>query len=268
MSNHNNNQSQKESEHDNFLLTSQYKKLVFSTIIKELFLPDKNNNCRENNENVDEIILVSCKGYIGIHLCKNDKKIEFDCNDNVIIKIENEYEFATVLEVGKLLNFKREKKVLDDKILSEVERKCTAKDIENNIQNILDSVDARKTFREYITELSLEMKLIDIHYQYDRKKMFFFYTADGRVDFRELAKRLASNFKTRIELRQIGARDEAKRLGGVATCGREFCCSTFINNFKKITTEIAEENNIALKIAKYTGPCGKLKCCLSYELKF
>jgi cell fate regulator YaaT (PSP1 superfamily) len=111
------------------------------------------------------------------------------------------------------------------------------------------------------------MKLVDIHFQFDRKKLFFFYTADGRVDFRELAKRLASKFKTRIELRQIGVRDEAKRIGGLATCGREFCCTSFMNNFKRITTDIALENNISTSISKYTGPCGKLKCCLSFELE-
>ncbi|MCK5088008.1 MAG: stage 0 sporulation protein, partial [Melioribacteraceae bacterium] len=90
-------------------------------------------------------------------------------------------------------------------------------------------------------------------------------TSDGRVDFRELAKDLASEFKTRIELRQIGVRDEAKRIGGLGTCGREYCCSTFINGFKKITTQIACDQNHSQNLSKLSGPCGKLKCCLSFE---
>ena len=106
----------------------------------------------------------------------------------------------------------------------------------------------------------------NIHYQFDRKRLFFFYTSDGRVDFRELAKELASIFKTRIELRQMGVRDEAKQMGGVGSCGREYCCSSFLSNFKRITTQIAADQNNSSNLSKMSGPCGKLKCCLSYEL--
>ena len=147
-----------------------------------------------------------------------------------------------------------------------IERIASEQDIERHLKNFEDAHEAKAVFIRLVSELSLEMKLVDIHYQFDRKKLFFFYTADGRVDFRELAKKLASNFKTRIELRQIGVRDEAKRMGGIATCGREYCCTSFMNNFKRITTDIAVENNISTSISKYTGPCGKLKCCLSFEL--
>ncbi|PID59545.1 MAG: hypothetical protein CR986_05780 [Ignavibacteriae bacterium] len=247
----------------NFLLTSQYKNLVLKKIIKELF-PDVEH--KEEEKDVTEIILAHCKGYLGIHLCENIKNLKLNTNDTIIIKIDNEYDFATILEIGKIVNFRRNKKSIADKIVSSVERISTEKDNEKNVQNIIDATNAKELFKKLVKELSLEMKLIDIHYQFDRKKMFFFYTADGRVDFRKLAKKLAAHYKTRIELRQIGVRDEAKRLGGIATCGREYCCATFINNFKKITTDIAERNNISLNISKYTGPCGKLKCCLYFEV--
>jgi cell fate regulator YaaT (PSP1 superfamily) len=111
------------------------------------------------------------------------------------------------------------------------------------------------------------MKLVDVHYQFDKKKLYFFYTTDGRVDFRELAKSLASEFRTRIELRQMGVRDEAKRIGGLGSCGREYCCSSFLNNFKKITTQVANQQNTSSNISKLSGPCGKLKCCLCFELE-
>jgi cell fate regulator YaaT (PSP1 superfamily) len=110
------------------------------------------------------------------------------------------------------------------------------------------------------------MKLVHIHYQFDRKRLFFFYTSDGRVDFRELAKDLASEFKTRIELRQMGVRDEAKNIGGLGTCGREFCCSSFLNNFKRISTQLANDQNLNTNLSKLSGPCGKLKCCISFEI--
>ncbi|MBL1211950.1 MAG: hypothetical protein HND52_01220 [Ignavibacteriae bacterium] len=132
--------------------------------------------------------------------------------------------------------------------------------------NYEDELNAIPIFRKAVEKYKLSMKLVDIHFQFDRKKLFFYYTSDGRVDFRELAKELASHFKTRIELRQIGVRDEAKRIGGLGTCGREFCCASFLSNFKRITTQIANDQNLSSNMSKLSGPCGKLKCCLSYEV--
>ncbi|MCB0749031.1 MAG: hypothetical protein KDC90_16345, partial [Ignavibacteriae bacterium] len=183
------------------------------------------------------------------------------------IKTNDEYEFASIIETGKFVNIKRVKLELCNEEMPTIERLVTQKDIDRNLSNTVNSFEARQVFFNFIRELSLDMKLVDIHYQFDRKKLFFFYTSDGRVDFRELAKKLAQTFKTRIELRQMGVRDEAKRLGGIATCGREYCCTSFISNFKRITTDIAEENNVTNTISKYTGPCGKLKCCLSFEIE-
>ncbi|MBN2571533.1 MAG: hypothetical protein JXA68_05345 [Ignavibacteriales bacterium] len=145
-------------------------------------------------------------------------------------------------------------------------RKVTTEDMEKFNQTIEDEKKAKRTFIEKVNKYELDMKLINVHYQFDRKKLFFFYTADGRVDFRELAKDLALEFRTRIELRQIGVRDEAKRIGGIGTCGREYCCSSYLSNFKKITIKLASDQNISSNISKLSGPCGKLKCCLSYEI--
>ncbi|WLR50886.1 stage 0 sporulation family protein [Bacillus tianshenii] len=116
-----------------------------------------------------------------------------------------------------------------------------------------------------ISEHGLEMKLVDVEYTFDRNKVIFYFTADGRVDFRELVKDLASIFRTRIELRQIGVRDEAKMLGGIGPCGRMLCCSTFLGDFEPVSIKMAKDQNLSLNPAKISGLCGRLMCCLKYE---
>ena len=120
--------------------------------------------------------------------------------------------------------------------------------------------------REIISELKLSMKLTDIEYQADGTKATFYYSADDRVDFRELIKKLASEFKIRVEMRQISLRQEASRLGGIGSCGRELCCSTWLTDFKSVTTTSARYQNLSLNPSKLSGQCGRLKCCLNYEL--
>src|SRR6187401_2120463 len=120
--------------------------------------------------------------------------------------------------------------------------------------------------RDVIKSLNLPMNLSDVEYQADGKKATFYYTADERVDFRELIKRLADEFKTRVEMRQVGMRQEAGRLGGIGSCGRELCCATWLTDFRTVTTSAARYQNLALNPAKLAGQCGKLKCCLNYEL--
>jgi len=261
---------------NNGLIDNNYDHLVLDKITKEFVDSNSTRCCDSCDENKNEseiklnetcnIVIAKCKGLLGIHFCENAKNLSLDLHDKIIIRVDKEVEFATVIETGQMVSFKKDKDDCEQKILPVIDRIATETDIEKNLTNISNSHDAKSIFLQLINDLSLEMKLVDIHFQFDRKKLFFFYTADGRVDFRELAKKLASNFKTRIELRQIGVRDEAKRIGGIATCGREYCCSSFMNNFKRITTDIAIENNISTSISKYTGPCGKLKCCLSFEL--
>jgi cell fate regulator YaaT (PSP1 superfamily) len=136
---------------------------------------------------------------------------------------------------------------------------------------ILDGIqererDAGATARQKIQDHHLEMKLVDVELQWDGRKMTFYFTAEGRVDFRELVKDLASTFRTRIDLRQIGARDETKRTGGYGVCGRPLCCATFLNEFKPITTQMPRDQFLPLNPSKLSGVCGRLKCCLRYEL--
>lgn len=126
---------------------------------------------------------------------------------------------------------------------------------------------ARVYFLEQVERLGLEMKLVEVECQLDRRKLTFYFTADGRVDFRELVKVLASRFRTRIDLRQIGARDESKRLGGIGICGRELCCATWVREFKPVTTSMMKDQHMILNPQKNTGPCGKLRCCLRFEVE-
>ncbi|MCX7876295.1 MAG: hypothetical protein N2321_09035 [Melioribacteraceae bacterium] len=213
------------------------------------------------------IIEITCNGLLPtnyIEIPQNfDEPIYPD--DFIIVQNEDSYEIAQVKLLGDLVKIKRQNQALFNEILPIIVRKATNEDLSKIRTNILDEEKAVVVFKQLISKLNLEMKLISTHFQFDRKKLFFFYTADGRIDFRELAKELAAEFKTRIELRQIGVRDEAKKIGGLGSCGREFCCISFLNSFKKISTQIAADQNLASNINKLSGPCNKLKCCLSFE---
>jgi len=149
----------------------------------------------------------------------------------------------------------------------EVLRKATAKDISAFEQYRGREASARQIFKEKVAKNSLQMKLVDVEYQFDGRKLTFFFTADGRVDFRQLVKDLAAAFRTRIELRQIGARDEVRRFGGAGPCGQLLCCASFIQSFCPITTQMAKDQNLPLNPSKISGCCGRLKCCLRYEIK-
>lgn len=211
-----------------------------------------------------------CKGLLGHHFCEisSDKNIEVSKGDSILVNLDDCLEIAEVTEVGKIVNARFTKMEEQCHSIPQVLRKCTEEDMEKYRANLYEEQKARPIFREKVEKFQLNMKLVDIHYQFDKKKLYFFYTSDGRVDFRELAKDLASRYKTRIELRQIGVRDEAKRIGGMGTCGREYCCKSFLNNFKRITTQIANEQNLSSNMSKLSGPCGKLKCCLSFEINY
>jgi len=124
---------------------------------------------------------------------------------------------------------------------------------------------ARYVFMQNINQRQLPMKLVDVEYSFDRSKLLFYFTSEGRVDFRELVKDLASVFKTRIELRQIGVRDEAKMIGGLGSCGRELCCASFLNDFAPVSIRMAKEQNLSLNPGKISGICGRLMCCLKFE---
>lgn len=149
--------------------------------------------------------------------------------------------------------------------LKAVTRIASPQDVEKMEQNRRDEKKAFDICLEKIEKHKLEMKLIDVEYTFDRSKVLFYFTADGRVDFRELVKELAQVFRTRIELRQIGVRDESKMMGGIGVCGQQFCCSRFLSDFTPVSIKMAKEQGLSLNPSKISGSCGRLMCCLSYE---
>lgn len=212
------------------------------------------------------IIEAECNGLLGCHYCENRDDIDLLPGDLVLVQLDDCMEIATVRLLGEIVKLKRQIYGLYEENVPVVLRKATKEDFDKYVKNVEDEQRAKPIFKKCVEKYNLIMKLVNIHYQFDRRKLYFFYTSDGRVDFRELAKELAAEFKTRIELRQIGVRDEAKKVGGMGTCGREFCCSSFLNNFKRISTQTANDQNVAANLSKLSGPCSKLKCCLSFEL--
>ena len=149
--------------------------------------------------------------------------------------------------------------------LKKVIRIATSKDLKHYEENKKKEKEAFKICEDKIKKYKLDMHLTDVEYKFDNSKILFYFTADGRIDFRELVKDLASIFKTRIELRQIGVRDEVKRIGGNVVCGRELCCCSFLNDFETVSIKMAKEQNISLNPSKISGNCGRLMCCLKYE---
>ena len=149
--------------------------------------------------------------------------------------------------------------------LKKVIRIATSKDLKHYEENKKKEKEAFKICEDKIKKYKLDMHLTDVEYKFDNSKILFYFTADGRIDFRDLVKDLASIFKTRIELRQIGVRDEVKRIGGNGVCGRELCCCSFLNDFETVSIKMAKEQNISLNPSKISGNCGRLMCCLKYE---
>ena len=188
------------------------------------------------------------------------KNLDLKKGDHVIV------ETAVGVEYGEVALEK--KQVTDDQVkkpVKEIMRKANEKDDKKYAENQEKEKKAFQTCKEKIKKHGLEMKLIKVEYTFDGKKIMFYFTADGRVDFRELVKDLASVFRTRIELRQVGVRDEAKLIGGIGMCGRELCCSTFLPSFAPVTIKMAKEQNLSLNPTKISGICGRLMCCLKNE---
>jgi cell fate regulator YaaT (PSP1 superfamily) len=251
-------------------------RIIESIVINSIY--ERHNNvsgCFSCNANLCEIILqedrniveVVCNGLLPCSFCEIAAGFESALlpEDFVIVQCAESLEIAQIKMVGELVKIKRHYLGLYGEDLPKIVRKASEEDLEKTRKNLFDEERAVSIFKRAADKYKLTMKLVSIHYQFDRKKLFFFYTADGRVDFRELAKDLAGEFKTRIELRQIGVRDEAKKIGGAGACGREYCCISFLSSFKRITTQLATEQNLLSSMGKISGPCGKLKCCLSFE---
>ena len=184
----------------------------------------------------------------------------YRCGEHVIVETSRGVEFGTVAIANK--------KVPEESITSPLKpviRKATPEDEKTHQKNAEKSREAFKIALEKIAKHGLNMKLVDVEYTFDCGKALFYFTADGRVDFRELVKDLATVFHTRIELRQIGVRDEAKMLGGFGACGRNLCCHSFLDEFIPVSIKMAKEQSLSLNPTKISGACGRLMCCLKYE---
>ena len=190
----------------------------------------------------------------------NPKEYKMKIGDHVIVETARGIEFGRVV-LGP-------KEVGEDEVihpLKEVLRVATSEDEEREKQNRQKEKEAFKICQKKIRDHGLEMKLIDAEYTFDNNKVLFYFTADGRIDFRQLVKDLAAIFKTRIELRQIGVRDETKILGGIGICGRCLCCHTYLSEFAPVSIKMAKEQNLSLNPTKISGVCGRLMCCLTNE---
>lgn len=185
---------------------------------------------------------------------------EITANDKVIVETARGVEFGHVVVGPREIN---EGDIVQP--LKKVLRVATKEDVEQVKINETKEKEAFNICLEKINEHNLPMKLIEVEYTFDNSKIIFFFTAEGRVDFRELVKDLASIFRTRIELRQIGVRDEAKMLGGIGACGRVLCCHSFLGDFDPVSIKMAKEQNLSLNPTKISGICGRLMCCLKYE---
>jgi cell fate regulator YaaT (PSP1 superfamily) len=191
---------------------------------------------------------------------RNRNELDINEGNNVVVEAERGEDFGRVSLVGSLVKLKRGKGETRGVI-----RIAIDKDMEHQAANLKKEEEAYKVCKEKIKHYNLDMKLIDVEMQFDGSKITFYFTSAQRVDFRELVKDLASVYRTRIELRQIGVRDEAKRVSGYGICGRKQCCSAFLNEFEQITTQMAKDQEISLNPTKISGNCGRLLCCLRYE---
>ncbi len=204
---------------------------------------------------------------IGVRFKENGKVYYFDPDGNsvkqgqrVIVETSRGLELGEVVVENRQAN---ESELVAP--LRKLIRLATPEDVATAEENRRKEKEAFAICQKRIAHHKLEMNLVDVEYAFDRSKILFYFTADGRIDFRELVKDLASIFRTRIELRQIGVRDEAKMLGGVGICGRPFCCATFLNEFHPVSIKMAKEQSLSLNPTKISGACGRLMCCLKYE---
>ena len=214
-----------------------------------------------------DLVEVSFKNGARKSFYKNQEHTFASTGDMVVVESGNGFDIGKVSLTGELVRMQmKKKKVPEDGLLEKIirranerdlERLCEARELEKPIM-----VKARIIART----LDLDMKIGDIEYQGDKRKATFYYTADGRVDFRELIRHYAKEFRIKIEMRQIGARQESARIGGIGSCGRELCCSTWLTDFKSVSTAAARYQNLAINQSKLSGQCGRLKCCLNYEL--
>ena len=202
------------------------------------------------------------------HFFRNVDNLTISLGDVIAVEGNPGHDIGIVSLAGELVKVQMKKRnvPIDSEDIKKIYRKATQKDIDIWQQARAREEETQKRGREILGRLGLQMKLSDVEFQGDGNKATFYYTADARVDFRQLIRDLASAFSIRVEMKQVGARQEAARLGGVGSCGRELCCSTWLTDFRKVTTAAARYQQLSLNPLKLAGQCGKLKCCLNFEL--
>jgi len=199
---------------------------------------------------------------------RNVNDLTLHVGDVIAVEANSGHDIGTVSLTGELVKkqMRKHKVAYDSEEVKKVYRLAKKSDIDKWISAQKQEVDTMYKARTIALQQGLEMKISDVEYQGDKTKAIFYYTAESRVDFRELIKKLAEEFKIRIEMKQIGVRQEASRLGGIGSCGRELCCSTWLTDFRSVSTSAARYQQLSLNPQKLAGQCGKLKCCLNYEL--
>ena len=193
----------------------------------------------------------------------NSNDIDLKLHDYAIVEVDKGEDMGQVTQTGRLVMLKDIKNEPGNVI-----RKAGPEDTEKLTENRRNEVSAFYIGKEYIQRRNLNMKLVDVEYQFDNNKLTFYFTSCQRVDFRELVKDLASKYRTRIELRQISVREEAKKIGGIGICGKQLCCTSFMQNFSPISTTDAKDQNLPMNPTKLSGICSRLKCCILYEKGF
>ncbi len=223
-------------------------------------LEDSYDEQSEENYEFDQPLIVLKLDYSSESLyAKPDKKKEYKAGDFVIVPTRYGKDMAKVTGIAK-----KPMGIKPSDIIA-IDRKATKEDLEKAEENKAKEADAFKVFKEKVAFHKLDMKLISVHFLVDEQKALFFFSSDNRVDFRELVKDLVSVFKMRIELRQIGVRDEARICGGLGVCGRPFCCHNVSDKLRPVAIKMAKDQNLSLNSLKISGQCGRLLCCLSYE---
>lgn len=199
---------------------------------------------------------------------RNSENLSLNVGDVVAVEAQSGHDIGIISLTGELVKkqMRKRKVAFDSEDVKKVYRLAKKTDIDKWVEAQQMEVDTMYKARTIAIALGLEMKISDVEYQGDKTKAIFYYTAEGRVDFRELIKKLADEFKVRIEMKQIGVRQEASRLGGIGSCGRELCCSTWLTDFRSVSTSAARYQQLSLNPQKLAGQCGKLKCCLNYAL--
>lgn len=214
-----------------------------------------------------DIVEVSFKNGAHKGFYRNQDHTRTITGDDVVVETGNGLDVGRITLSGELVRLQMKKKKTSEKdVLHKIIRKANERDLERLAEARSLEMTTMVRARAIARNLKLEMKIGDVEYQGDKRKATFYYTADGRVDFRELIRHYAKEFRVKIEMRQIGARQESARIGGLGSCGRELCCSTWLTDFKSVTTAAARYQNLAINQSKLSGMCGRLKCCLNYEL--